>query len=235
MKKILIILLIIINLIIPMSAMAFNYTVDEETGLKLYELPNGVKDEVTDGKYIKRTNEHIVLGVSGTWNSFSYESGNERYTYIYSAVNFNPSVNPSVDIKQIYFDNDNISIIARGSTGSIVFSISKNILDDYSGKGDGLSKDIDFRNFIDSQKPLLIYQLENPIINDVGPIIGKNKVSIIINEFRIHIKNIALAVSRTITEFFYDGEAITARGYLFFAYVAVVFIISILALIFKRR
>ena len=72
MKKILIILLIIINLILPMSVMAFDYTVDEETGIKLYELPNGVKDEIVDVKLIKRVSNEVITssnfvisGISG--------------------------------------------------------------------------------------------------------------------------------------------------------------------------
>jgi len=235
MKRLTVILLVIITIILPISSMAFEYIYDEETGLKLYELPNGVKDEIIEGKFIQRTYEHLVLGVDGTWNSFSYQSGTERYIYIYSSVNFSPSINPSVDILQIYFNNENISIIGRGATGSIVFSISKYILDDYSGKGDGLSKDIDFRNYIDSQSPLLIYQLETPVEINIEPIKGHHKVKLLVNEFSIHVKNIAVAISKTITEFFYDGEAITARGILFFAYVAVVFCLSILAIVFKRR
>lgn len=57
----------------------------------------------------------------------------------------------------------------------------------------------------------------------------------LIGEFSSHIKDIAIAISKTITGFFYDGETITARGILFFAYVAVVFVISIFGLLLNKR
>ena len=135
-------------------------------GEELRSLPNGTKDEVSvsDGKRFQRTNEHLVLGVGGTWSSFAYTSTDNRYVYTYAYSNFNPPIIINYDTSIVYLANENISIIGRSATGSLIFGISQSVLDDYTGKSEGTSSYSDFKNYIDSQSPSLIYQLATPIV-----------------------------------------------------------------------
>ena len=233
MKKILIILLIIINLILPMSSMAFEYTVDEETGLKLYELPNGVKDEIIDGKLIQRVSNEVILTENMFVNIVNVSDVVDAITIPKSQFNnVLTSVNNVGDRFYItgFSPRNNRSSSDITAVNTVYETAGNFLLWVEKGKYSSIKQ---VRNELAGIS--LFYQLETPEVHNLEPIIGHHKVKLLINEFSTHIKNIALAISRTITEFFYNGEAITARGILFFAYVAVVLIITLLGLLFKRR
>ena len=231
MKRLTVILLVMIMIILPISAMALDYTVDEETGIKLYELPNGVKDEIIDGKLIKRVKEIKITADM--------------------VIIFDEGVN--ISRARVTKPSDSIGFgntLTFWSTIEGFTEVDRSPLEDeaqyefkYSAKNIGQQFRIGLPlsvNTLEKAKEYLAgrtltYQLATPIEYNIEPIKGHHKVKLLINEFSSHIKNIVLAVSKTITEFFYDGEAITARGILFFAYVATVFCLSVLAIVFKRR
>lgn len=236
MKRLTVILLVLIIIVLPISSMAFDYTVDEETGIKLYELPNGVKDEIIDGKLVQRVKQVIVTGedifsVSTRTNVQDVAFKTPDSVRYYYGISGEANVSGRDEVSAE--DRDLISSIGKfytnvgaGTTDNYIrILLDKNL---YPTQQDCI-------NFFNENPQNIIYQLETPIEYNIEPIKGQHKVKLLINEFSSHIKNIAIAISKTVTEFFYDGEAITARGILFFAYVATVFCLSILAIVFKRR
>ncbi len=236
MKKILKILLIIPIMLVPMSAMAFDYTIDEETGVKLYQLPNGIKDEIIDGKLIKRISDVYVISIDTVGQLYKTALNNVDLI-TFNKSNF-PNTFSSSDSTGTRWQIDGFSpkrdfpLDTETSIGLYYENNSNIALIVEKGKYDNY---IEARNDLIEKGTKLIYQLETPEVYSIEPIKGHHKVKLLINEFSLHIKNIAIAISKTITEFFYNGESITTRGILFFAYVATVFCLSVLAIVFKRR
>jgi hypothetical protein len=219
-----------------MSVMAFDYVIDEETGIKLYELPNGVKDEIIDGKLIKRVSDEVNTWEL-TWSRLAHADNENYYSIRTVDLNLMPSyIRFSVYLSkgehtkyysQVYLEDD-LVYYDLGHGNDFRFKVPKSVF----ANNWTLQETLDW---LEENQVTLVYQLETQEVYNIEPVNGHHKVKLLINEFSTHIKNIALAISRTITEFFYDGEAITARGILFFAYVATVFCLSLLAFIFKRR
>lgn len=236
-RRLIVILLIIVVFIVPLSVLAFEYDIDEESGLKLYELPNGVKDEIINGKYIKRVSD-IVNAWELTWLLTNGEETDDYYGIHSADLNMGPpyvrhTVYMSKGTRTSSFTNgyhgvNDLVYYDLGYGANIRYKIPKcAFVEEWTLA--------ETQAWLEKNQVKIIYQLETPEVYNIEPIKGHHKVKLLINEFSLHIKNIAIAISKTVTEFFYDGEAITARGILFFAYVATVFCLSVLAIVFKRR
>ena len=240
MKKIMVIFLIISILIVPMSVMA------NEQGKNLFD-SNGTwyYGSYTNGIVQANTGLSNIATFPVTLTNanrsiFRVYFCKENTSYTVSIYNFD-STDINVSLVQYQsiesaasYENALVSTNAAGKNNKITLTTVSGgniLLVAISGDYVALQTDDIIINEIG------LIQLEyGTVATEYEPYIPDSyNVGMITNELFIHIKNLAVAISKTLKQFFYDGNGFTSRGYLFFAYVATVFCLSILGIIFRRR